>query len=140
MYFIMLFALKYFHMFRLIVRFHLSTILNFSSFSVEYQSTLCLCSKSFIDIVKFFTCPQFLRWGLRSPQVLECFCNFKAGFCLQREGPAIFTEHVDNHENVLVTSILINKRLHFHKVSRPNCIDIAREHSSFHKFPSYRFV
>ena len=40
MYFIVLFALKYFHMFHLIARFQLSTILDFSSFSVEYNRTL----------------------------------------------------------------------------------------------------
>ena len=107
----MFFALKYFHKFRFIVWLHLSTILDFSSFSVDYKSTLCLYS----SFILYLCLSTILRWGLRWPHVLECFCNFETGYCLQRDGPAIFTEHGDNHEDEFVTFILFSKRLHFHK-------------------------
>ena len=47
----MLFAVKYFHIDRLTVRFDLSTTDDFSSFSVEYKSTSLFSSRSFICLL-----------------------------------------------------------------------------------------
>ena len=143
-YWVLPWTVNCFHILVLIVRFHLSQTLDFSSFLVEYSVMLSFFNSSLTLCVCYNTLAPYqstdiaglrpsLKMVLNASVTISPFSSFNAG----TDNPAIFGEQVYYHEKISITLVPFTELLQFNQIRASDFVDTVYNNTPPSKITLY---